>query len=469
MLFAAGESSVLEAVTHLVIQLCVILILAKLGGEIFTRYLKLPAVIGELMVGVCNRALRPGQPDQPEHNHTGIGPGAPVRKAGGAHRGDQFRALLHFGDSSDSAAVSSWGWRPISGSFMRYAKPGSVIALGGVVVPFILGVFATIAFGYADSIGSAEALFMGAAMTATSVGITARVLSERKKLATPEGVTIMAAAVIDDILGILILTLAVGVADTGAVSVTDILIVGGKAAGFLVVWFGGGLLISKYVSKFILSLKVTGAAIAISFGIALLSSGLAESFGLAFIIGAYAAGLALSGTKLAQVLAHHPPGSEEDEHRRDPPFVVLHDALVPIFFVVQGMQVDVSLFGGVIVFGLVLSGLAIVSKVFGSGIPAMGLGFNTLGSARIGFGMLPRGEVALIIAGIGLSKGVIGGELFGVTVFMTIVTTLMAPLVLQPLFSRDKVGMRSAFQESIMPHALADSPEQDAEEAPKEQ
>ena len=118
------------------------------------------------------------------------------------------------------------------GQFIRYAKPGSVIALGGVIVPFILGVVATIMFGYADGIGSAEALFMGAAMTATSVGITARVLSERKKLATPEGVTILAAAIIDDILGILILTLAVGVADTGAVSLTDILIVGGKAAGF---------------------------------------------------------------------------------------------------------------------------------------------------------------------------------------------------------------------------------------------
>ena len=468
MLFAAGESSVLEAVTHLVIQLCVILILAKLGGEIFTRYLKLPAVIGELMVGVAIGPYALGN----LINLSTIIPGSDL-------------GLLFAKPEVPTEAISSElfsiseiavivllffvGLETNLGQFMRYAKPGSVIALGGVVVPFILGVFATIAFGYADSIGSAEALFMGAAMTATSVGITARVLSERKKLATPEGVTIMAAAVIDDILGILILTLAVGVADTGAVSVTDILIVGGKAAGFLVVWFGGGLLISKYVSKFILSLKVTGAAIAISFGIALLSSGLAESFGLAFIIGAYAAGLALSGTKLAQVLAHHPPGSEEDEHRSDPPFVVLHDALVPIFFVVQGMQVDVSLFGGVIVFGLVLSGLAIVSKVFGSGIPAMGLGFNTLGSARIGFGMLPRGEVALIIAGIGLSKGVIGGELFGVTVFMTIVTTLMAPLVLQPLFSRDKVGMRSAFQESIMPHALADSPEQDAEEAPKEQ
>lgn len=468
MFFAAGESSVLEAVTHLVIQLCVILILAKLGGEIFTRYLKLPAVIGELMVGVAIGPYALGD----LINLSSIIPGSdlgPLFAKPEVPTEAISSELFSISEIAVIVLLFFVGLETNLRQFVRYAKPGSVIALGGVVVPFVLGVFATIAFGYADGIGSAEALFMGAAMTATSVGITARVLSERKKLATPEGVTIMAAAVIDDILGILILTLAVGVADTGAVSVMDILIVGGKAAGFLVVWFGGGLLISKYVSRFILSLKVTGAAIAISLGLALLSSGLAESFGLAFIIGAYATGLALSGTKLAQVLAHHPPGTKEGEHRHDPPFVVLHDALVPIFFVVQGMQVDVSLFGGIIVFGLALSGLAIVSKVFGSGAPALGLGFNTLGSARIGFGMLPRGEVALIIAGIGLSKGVIGGELFGVTVFMTIVTTLMAPLVLQPLFSGDRVGMRSAFQERILPHALADSPDEELEDARKEE
>ena len=153
----------------------------------------------------------------------------------------------------------------------------------------------------------------------------------------------------------------------------------------------------------------------------------------------------------------------------DAPFVVLHDALVPIFFVVQGMQVDVTLFGGVIVFGLVLSALAIVSKVFGSGLPALGLGFNRLGASRIGFGMLPRGEVALIIAGIGLSKGVIGGELFGVTVFMTIVTTLLAPLALQPLFSGDKVGIRASLEGRILPHALATPSEQEGEEEEKEE
>ena len=468
MLFSGGESNVFEAVTHLVFQLGVILIMAKVGGEVFTRFLKLPAVIGELLIGVVIGPYALG-------NYINLGKIIP-----GSGLGTLFPkpdipteaiSLELFSISEIAVIVLLFfvGLETNLGQFMRYAKPGLVIALGGVIAPFILGVVATIMFGYADGIGSAEALFMGAAMTATSVGITARVLSERKKLATPEGVTILAAAVIDDILGILILTLAVGVADTGAVSITDILIVGGKAAGFLVVWFGGGLLVSKYLSKFILSLKVTGAAIVISLGLALLSSGLAESFGLAFIIGAYATGLALSGTKLAEVLVHSPEGTESGERRLDPPFVVLHDALVPIFFVVQGMQVDVTLFGGVIVFGLVLSALAIVSKVFGSGLPALGLGFNRLGASRIGFGMLPRGEVALIIAGIGLSKGVIGGELFGVTVFMTIVTTLLAPLALQPLFSGDKAGIRASLEGRILPHALATPSEQQAEETEEEE
>ena len=468
MLFSGGESNVFEAVTHLVFQLGVILIMAKVGGEVFTRFLKLPAVIGELLIGVVIGPYALG-------NYINLGKIIP-----GSGLGTLFPkpdipteaiSLELFSISEIAVIVLLFfvGLETNLGQFMRYAKPGLVIALGGVIAPFILGVVATIMFGYADGIGSAEALFMGAAMTATSVGITARVLSERKKLATPEGVTILAAAVIDDILGILILTLAVGVADTGAVSITDILIVGGKAAGFLVVWFGGGLLVSKYLSKFILSLKVTGAAIVISLGLALLSSGLAESFGLAFIIGAYATGLALSGTKLAEVLVHSPEGAKSGERRLDPPFVVLHDALVPIFFVVQGMQVDVTLFGGVIVFGLVLSALAIVSKVFGSGLPALGLGFNRLGASRIGFGMLPRGEVALIIAGIGLSKGVIGGELFGVTVFMTIVTTLLAPLALQPLFSGDKAGIRASLEGRILPHALATPSEQQAEETEEEE
>ena len=116
--------------------------------------------------------------------------------------------------------------------------------------------------------------------------------------------------------------------------------------------------------------------------------------------------------------------------------------VVPVFFVVMGMLVDVTAMGGVLGFGITLSVLAIVSKVVGSGGPALAAGFNRRGAWRIGLGMLPRGEVALIIAGIGLSRGVISNDLFGVAILMTVVTTLIAPILLVPAFRSGRSGRR---------------------------
>ena len=120
----------------------------------------------------------------------------------------------------------------------------------------------------------------------------------------------------------------------------------------------------------------------------------------------------------------------------------LYHGLVPIFFVVMGMMVDLSAMSGVVVFGTVVSVLAILSKVLGCGLPAMLVGFNKVGAWRIGIGMLPRGEVALIIAGVGLSRGIIGPDIFGVAIMMTVITTLMAPIVLVPAFSKGGSGRR---------------------------
>jgi len=105
--------------------------------------------------------------------------------------------------------------------------------------------------------------------------------------------------------------------------------------------------------------------------------------------------------------------------------------------------VDVSAMGGALVFGLVITMLAIAGKVLGSGLPALAVGFNSLGAARVGVGMLPRGEVALIVAGIGLTRGVIEQDLFGVAILMTVVTTLIAPIILVPLFRKSGSGRRS--------------------------
>ena len=115
---------------------------------------------------------------------------------------------------------------------------------------------------------------------------------------------------------------------------------------------------------------------------------------------------------------------------------------MPVFFVSMGMLVDLAAIQGALVFGLVITALAILSKVIGSGLPALLTGFNLRGSWRVGIGMLPRGEVALIIAGIGLTRGIIGSDLFGVSIMMTLVTTLMAPIILVPLFKHGGSGSR---------------------------
>ena len=122
--------------------------------------------------------------------------------------------------------------------------------------------------------------------------------------------------------------------------------------------------------------------------------------------------------------------------------------VVPIFFVVIGMQVDLGAMSAAITFGIVLSILGILSKVIGSGLPALAVGFNRRGAYRVAIGMLPRGEVALIIAGIGLSAGVIGQDVFGVAIAMTIVTTMIAPILLVPAFTAGGSGLRKPMHDA---------------------
>ncbi|MEE9285058.1 MAG: cation:proton antiporter [Dehalococcoidia bacterium] len=441
-----GET-VTELVTHLAFQLAAILLAAKIGGEICERWLKIPPVIGELLAGVA------------------IGPFALGQFTITSDFGALFALPLSFGEVGGGVIPVSnelWaigqigaivllfmaGLETNAKLFFRYAGPGAAVALGGVILPFVFGVYATILFDFADGFDDPRALFMGAIMTATSVGITARVLSERRKLDTPEGVTILAGAVIDDVLSILVLSVVVGIAATGSVSGTEVLTIGAKALGFWIALTVIGFILSKRISKIALSFRTTGSALGLAFALALVSSGLAEEFGLAMIIGAYSIGLALSGTRLAHQV--------EDQLRH------LANVLVPVFFVVMGMLVDVGSMTEAIGLGVVITILAIVSKVVGAGGPALAVGFNRRGASRIGVGMLPRGEVALIIAGVGLAEGVIEQDLFGVAILMTIVTTVIAPIFLIPLFEHGGSGLRHPPKEAA--EAGADSSAAPADE-----
>jgi hypothetical protein len=125
----------------------------------------------------------------------------------------------------------------------------------------------------------------------------------------------------------------------------------------------------------------------------------------------------------------------------------LYHTFVPIFFVVTGMMIDLSAVGSALLFGVVLTAAAVLGKVLGAGLPALAVGFHTTGALRIGLGMLPRGEVALIIAGVGLSTGIIDGEIFGVTIMMTVVTAIMTPIFLKPSFLHKSTGTAKKLRE----------------------
>lgn len=411
-------------ITRAVLQLAVIVAAAKAAGEIAERYLRIPPVLGELGAGVI------------------IGPFA---LGGIAFFGlDPLFADATHAISEDTSGISTELWiiaqvasvvllfavglETDLKQFLRFAGPASAVAIGGVVMPFAFGAGATVMFGYADSWFDPPALFMGSILTATSVGITARVLRDLGQMAGPEGVTIIAAAVVDDVLGILILAVVVAMAETGAVEIGELGVIAAKAVGFWVGLTALMILLSGWISKTLGWFRDPGAPLALVLGLALLGAGLAETFGLAMIIGAYSVGLGLAKTPLA--------------HKIEEPLMGVYHFLVPVFFVVMGMLFNVTEILSVLGFGIAVSVLAIISKVVGSGAPALTVGFNSRGAWRIGLGMLPRGEVALIIAGIGLSRGVIGNDLFDVSLLMTMATTIIAPVLLVSAFRSRRTGRR---------------------------
>ncbi|MDP2930937.1 MAG: cation:proton antiporter, partial [Chloroflexota bacterium] len=301
------------------------------------------------------------------------------------------------------------------------------VAAGGAVVSFAFGALATMLFGLSNSLLTPVALFVGVIISPTSTGVTARILRDIRKLGAPEGVTTLAADVIDDVIGILTLTVVLGLT-TGAFHASAVLGSLGKAVGFWLGLTAIAIVTARFISRFIISFRVMGASIGLALALALLVSGLAEEFGLASVIGAYSIGLALSNTRLAEVLTR--------------PVETLHHVFVPVFFVVSGMLVDFQVMTGVLFFGLAISTLAILAKLLGCGLPALGIGFNRYGALRIGFGMVPRGEITLIVAGIGLTRGLIPADIFGVAVMVIMVTTVVTPVVLTYLYKKGGEGRR---------------------------
>lgn len=405
--------------TLLVLQLALIIVAAKFLGWAFPRYLRLPKVLGELVAGMIIGPYALGR------IHIGIlhGPLFPIPESVELSVSPE---LYGFAVVASVVLLFSSGLETDLPTFLKFSAKGSIVGLGGVIVSFFFGdMIAVLLLPEVHSFMDPAALFLGTLCTATSVGITARILSEKRKMSSPEGVTILAAAVLDDVLGIILLAVVVGISRVssthGQIPWAHIGWIAFKAFGFWIASTVIGIIIAPKLTKGLKRLKSMEMIASISFGLAIFLSGLAELAGLAMIIGAYVMGLALSQTDISHEIMKKMQG--------------IYDFFVPVFFAVMGMMVNFSAMKEIWLFGLIFSLVAVAGKLLGCGLPAFLGGFNLRGAYRIGCGMLPRGEVTLIVAGIGLSSGAIGHDLFGVSIMTLLIASIIAPPMLISSFN----------------------------------
>lgn len=412
----------------LVLQLALVIITAKLLGWAFPKFLKLPKVLGELVSGMIIGPYALGGISLEILN-------GPIFQIPAGGELSVTPELYGFAVVASIILLFFSGLETDLPTFIKFSAKGSVVGLGGVIVSFVFGDLLTVLLmPNIHSVMDPAALFLGTLCTATSVGITARILSEKKKMSSPEGVTILAAAVLDDVLGIVLLAVVVGISKVstthGPIPWGHIGVIALKAFGFWIASTVIGIIVAPRLTKGLKRFKSMDMIASISFGIALLLSGFAELAGLAMIIGAYVIGLALSQTDISHEIQKKLHG--------------VYEFFVPVFFSVMGMMVNFEAMKGIWVFGLIFSFVAILGKMIGCGLPAFFAGFNMRGVFRIGCGMLPRGEVTLIVAGIGLSSGAIGHDLFGVSIMTLLVASIVAPPLLIKSFDGGS-GYRKKF------------------------
>jgi Kef-type K+ transport system membrane component KefB len=362
---------------------------AKLMGEIFVK-LRQPALVGEILAGVL------------------IGPSL----LGWIAPNDTLKALSDLGVMF---LLFDAGLQVKASELLRVGGTATLVAALGVVVTFFGGFGILLAWGSPRM----EAIFVGAALVSTSVGITASALSARGLLHEVASKIILAAAVIDDVMGLIVLALVSSMA-RGHINVLDVALTAGLAAAFTVVvakW--GATTADRVLPHFHSRAQAEEAEFHVALVLLFALSALALYAGVAAIVGAFLAGLTLSETA--------------DSRVRDLTRGVT-ELLVPFFLVGIGLRLDLALFRSKSVIGLAVLILAmvIVTKLVGCGLGALSLGWRN--ALKIGLGMVPRGEVTMVIAQMGLSMSVIRPEMYGVVVFMAVASALLTPLLLKIAF-----------------------------------
>jgi len=399
---AGGEGA--HGVSSFLLTLAAILLAAKLFGEVAERVGQ-PAVLGELLAGVVLGSSALGV-------IPATGPIAEIITIL-AELG-VLVLLLEIGLETDLREMRKVGGSAVS------------VAAVGVVLPFLAGYlyWTHVPHGMGDPTTlSTAAVFIGAALTATSVGITARVLSDLSNLGSTEGRIIIGAAVLDDVLGLVILTVVSGIAAGGALSPYSVARILAVAVGFLAIAIAVGGWVAPRVFRSIANMKVSYAVPIIALAIAFALAAAADMAGSALIMGAFAAGIILARTEQYNAI----------EERVRP----VGALLTPIFFVSVGSSLDVNLLnpmrpggGSLLLIALGLTILAILGKV-AAGFASPWKKFRRL---AVGVGMVPRGEVGLIFADVGRRSGLLTDDVFSVVLLMVMGTTFVAPPLLKLLF-----------------------------------
>ncbi len=423
---AVDESIVFAGV---LLSLVMIYVASKIGGEISNR-LGFPPVLGELIGGVVIgiSALK-----------FVVFPGVSVNALDSL-----LMQFLQFTASASPEAIGSIfqedsqvisilselgvfillfeiGLESNLSELLKVGTQAVLVAVVGVVVPFAAGTLGLIYFFDLPVIPS---VFAGAALTATSIGITSRVLAELEQLTTKEGQIILGAAVVDDVLGIIVLAVVASLAGTGQVDVKEVGLIIVSAIGFLLgVLFAGGLINQAFLSMAGL-FKTRGGIIVPALVLAFILGYIGTALRLEAILGAFAAGLVLDDTD-----------KREDLEKLLKPIA---DIFVPIFFVVVGAKTDLNVLNPAIPenrSGLIIASFLITVAILGKVVTGLAVfgqpGINRL---AIGVGMIPRGEVGLVFAAVGTASGTLSPSLNVAVILMVIITTFLAPPLLRFIF-----------------------------------
>lgn len=395
--FAAAAEGDLAGV---LLDLFVILLAAKLGDELFKR-LGQPGIVGEILAGVL------------------IGPSV----LGWVKPDEVFQVFAELG----VVFLLFWVGLETRLSDMRaVGASATTVGVLGVVFPFAGGV----ALGFALGDGSAEAIFLGVALTATSVGITSAVLIELGVVRTAAARTILGAAVIDDVLALLLLAVATGLADNGSLDVGDLALVVGISLAFVAFFALVGTHVTQRWPRLLHAPRFSESPLLPAVLVCLGLAALAAEVGLAAVIGAFLAGMIVAETR--------------EQHPIEREVAPLYAFFPPFFFAFIGAQLDLGTLagGGALALFAGLTALAVVTKYLGAWFGARALPFRE--RRVVAIGMIPRGEVGIIVAGIGASAGVVGDERFAVIVAMSVATTLLAPPLLRRVLDVDSAASRSS-------------------------